>query len=366
MKISFILPAIFGTGGINVVYEYSKRLGEFGHDVEIYAPILAYNMHRGNSIVDVLKQIYATMKTMKWVYIDHIPSKISKEKKVGIKTVWKIGNKYIRDNDVVIATAWCTAFDVAKLRKSKGEKVYFIQGLEIWDNEELGRRSYQLPMKKITIAKWIKDKLVREHGCQDKEIDVVNNGIDCNKFTIDEKEYDHDGEIRCLMLDHTLPQKGVKYGVEAYKKAKKKYPDISLAMFGRKKSNYVPEGAEYHLNPSQDELINLYREADVFIFPSIEEGWGLTPIEAMACKCAVVGSNVACMLDIGKDGENVILCDPKDTDAMTRSILMLIKDRQLREKIAENGYKTVQTLDWEVSSRKLESLLLQLGLSEEQ
>lgn len=357
MKISFILPAFFGTGGINVVYEYSRRLGELGHDVEIYSPLLGYNMHRGNAIIDLLKQIYATMKTFKWVFIDRIPSQLSEEKKVNIKAVWKISNKSIRDNDVIVATAWCTAFDVAKLVDSKGRKYYFVQDFEVWDNEKLGRKSYQLPLKKITIAKWIKDKLVEELGCIENDIDVVNNGIDCNKYSVIEKNYNHEGPIRCLMLDHPLPHKGVKYGVEAFIKAKEKKTDLSLKMFGVKKSSYVPKGVEYYLNPTQDEIIKLYREADIFIFPSIKEGWGLTPIESMACKCAVVGNKVACMLDIGKDGENSILCEPKDINAMTEGILKLAEDNRLRRRIAENGYESIQALDWNESTRKFESFL---------
>ena len=358
MKIAFVLPAFFGTGGINVVYEYSKRLTDLGHDVVVYAPIYAYNMHREGMAMNIAKQIYATLKTLKWVHIDHIPEKISNEKSVDIKVVWEVCNRYIRDNDVVIATAWCTAFDVSKLNVRKGKKIYFIQGLEVWDNEELGRQSYRLPLKKITIAKWIKDILVEEYGCDESDIDVVNNGIDCEKYNIEKKDYEHSGDIRCLMLDHSLPLKGVQYGVEAFQKAKEINPHLSLSMFGMKKSNNVPADVHYYLNPSQEELIGLYRESDIFIFPSLGEGWGLTPIEAMACKCAVVGSNVASMMDIGINGENAILCEPQDVESITKGILILSNDIQLRKKISECGYDTVQALDWDNSVIKLERILL--------
>ena len=86
----------------------------------------------------------------------------------------------------------------------------------------------------------------------------------------------------------------------------------------------------------------------------------MTPIEAMACKCAVVGSYTACMLDIGKNGVNAVLCEPKDTDAMVYGILKLAEDSQYRKKIAENGYKSVQKLDWNMSTEKFEDLLVKM------
>lgn len=354
MKISFILPALCGAGGIDVVYEHANRLTK-NNEVTIYAPIITYNLMRGNILIDLLKQIYATLKTIKWFYVDKLPCIMSDRKKVTIKPVLLINNRHLKDADCVIATAWCTAYDVSRLSESKGEKVYFVQGYEIWDNEKLGKKSYALPLHKIVIAKWIKDKLISECGCKE-EIPVINNGIDTNIYKPKERT-EKDKFINCIMLDHDLEKKGVKFGLEAFNKAKEKVPELKLTMFGRKKSSYVTNEIKYYKNPKKNILIDLYQSSDIFIFPSIEEGWGLTPIEAMACKCAVVGTNVGCMLDIGVNEKNVLLCNPKDTDKMAEGIIRLAKDAELRKSIANCGYETVQKLDWETSTLKFESEL---------
>ena len=358
IKVSFVLPALYGTGGINVVYEYGRRLSQRGYDVTIYAPILAYNMHRGNKCIDIAKQLYATLKVAKSIYVDKLAFRMENEKGVKVKAVKRVSNRYIQNADVVIATAWCTAFDVNRLDECKGKKVYFIQDYEVWDNEILGKKSYRLPLKQIVIAGWIKDNLVKECGCIADEIDIVNNGIDIKKFTINKTFFeDNKKQIRCLMLDHVLEKKGVRYGIEAFNKAKTIVPNIELTMFGIKKSPYVPEGIQYYENPKQDVLVKLYQESDIFIFPSLEEGWGLTPVEAMACGCAVVGTNVGCMLDIGTDNVNALICKPADVDALSKGIIKLANDDALRKRIAEAGCKTVQSLDWDVSNNKFEAIL---------
>lgn len=359
MKISFVLPALYGTGGINVVYEYANRLKKRGHDATVYVPIKAYNMHRGKTVIDLIKQLYATCKVLVDVYIKQTPKKIGYENGVNIKAVWKITDRYVKKADIVIATAWCTAFDVNALKSSKGEKFYFVQDYEIWDNSELGKASYRLPMKKICIAEWIKDKLVIECGCKAEKILVINNGINTQKFFVNKKIKNGDGDtLNCLMLDHVLEKKGVRYGVTAFNLAKEAIPNLKLRMFGTKKSQYVPSEVDYYENPKQDILVQLYQESDIFIFPSLEEGWGLTPIEAMACGCAVVGTNVGCMLDIGMNNENAILCHIADAKQMADGIIKLSQNSAFRKQIAENGYKTVQKLDWEKSTDKFEQELL--------
>lgn len=359
MKISFVLPTLYGTGGINVVYEYANRLVKRGHDVTVYAPIKAYNMHRGKAYIDFFKQIYATFKTLKEVFFDKLPKKLEKENKTKIEVVWAISDGFLKNADVVIATAWCTAYDVNKLKKSCGKKFYFVQDYEVWDNFDLGKKSYQLPLKKIAIAEWIKKKLISECGCKSDEIIIINNGINTEKFFLNrEKSKTKDNTIYCLMLDHTLKKKGVKYGVEAFKLAKEVIPELKLSMFGIKKSQYVPEDIDYYEDPKQDILVQLYQNSDIFIFPSLEEGWGLTPIEAMACGCAVVGTNVGCMLDIGINNENVILCDTANSEDLADGIIKLSKNDELREKIAKKGYETVQKLDWDKATEKFEWELL--------
>lgn len=341
MRVNFILPGLGDSGGIQVVKKYVELFRERGIDVVIYSALIADNLHRYPvKIKNKAHQIYCTCKTLKVKksnakpYIQWIPT---------------ISDKYIRSADATVATTWTSAYKVAKLNRKCGKKFYFIQDYEIWDNKELGEQSYKLPLHHIVIAKWIDKILTEQLGCE--PADIVYNGIDTDFFHSAQKKEDHE-KIRCLMLYHTLPKKGVGDGVEAFKKAKEKYPNLSLTMFGMYKRPEIECLDHYYQNPKREELRNLYQQADLFIFPSREEGWGLTPLEAMACGCPVVGTNVGCMTELGIDDKNVLLSEPGDINALTKNIKKIIEDAELRKILSENGTKTVAKLSWEKSAKK--------------
>ncbi len=353
MKINFILPGLGDSGGIKVALIYAKLISNHGHDVIIYSQIKGYNLGRyDKQMINKVHQLYCTLKTIS----QYVNSK--KRKKCDICYVYQINNKSIRDADVTVATAWCTAYDVANLNTSKGKKYYFIQDFEIWDNQKNGLESYSLPLRKIVISSWINSKLEEYTG--KGNYPVVYNGIDIEKFKNPRKKYKRKGEkITCLMLNHSLIKKGVQYGMEAFENARKIYTNLELIMFGQDAPSNIPKYITYVQDPSQDKIVSLYCSADIFIFPSLEEGWGLTPIEAMACKCAVVGTRTGFVLDIGINGENILISKPMDTDGMSTNILKLINDSQLIRKISENGYRTACMLDWNKSCAKLEQIFFQ-------
>ena len=347
MKINILLSSIGHSGGIDVIYKYCELLEERGHDVYVYKKIMASNMHRyNNPIVNVMHQFYCSMKAV---------NEYNKRRKYD-HYVMRINNQTVRDADVIIATTWASAFIVHSLCDNKGKKYHFIQDYEIWDNKELGEKSYHLDLNKIVISTWINEKLKSELGLG--PYPIVMNGIDLSVFNPNGKKNESD-TINVLMLNHKLKKKGVANGLAAYELAKRKIPNMSMRMFGLCDADDLPSYIEYHENPSKRELVDLYSSSDIFIFPSIEEGWGLTPIEAMACGCAVVGTYTGFVLDLGKDKENMLISQINDIDEMAKNICLLAQDSNLREKIKRNAIETVKNLDWRLSACQLEKLLMQ-------
>lgn len=350
MRINFILPALGKSGGIDVVYKYAELLHARGHDIIIYKSIIACDMHRYNSILkNKVHQIYCTLKCM-------LQIRKEKTKNEFDKYIPFIDDSYIRDADVVIATAWPTAYSICKLNRGKGEKYYFIQDVEIWDNKIRGLESYKLPLNKIVISTWINNKLYEY--LKIGPFPILNNGIDISVFNNSDKIYKPAGDkINCLMLNHSLEKKGIQCGLEAFKIAQQKYPKISLTMFGLCSNDNLPEYIKYYQEPNQKTLVELYSNSDVFIFPSLEEGWGLTPLEAMACKCAVVGTKTGFVLDVGRDKENLLISTPGDAEELANNIIKLIENNDFLVKISEEGYLTARRLNWMNSVIQLEKIL---------
>lgn len=345
-KLNIILPGLGDSGGIRVMKKYQELLSGLGWDVIIYCPVKSYNLHRyKSSLKNLIHQVYCTLKVIFEI-----------NRKENIKWIWKVSDKSIRDADVTMATMWATAYDVNKLNKCKGNKYYFIQGFEIWDNRELGLASYKLPLNKIVISTWINNKLMETLGIG--PFPIVMNGINTNKFYNPYKVYKTNNEtVQLLMLNHTLEKKGVKYGIQSFEKVHEIFPNTKLKMFGMCPDENLPEYVEYYQNPVPELLIKLYCEADIFIFPSLEEGWGLAPLEAMACKCAVAGTNTGFVLDIGSDRCNMLISDAGDVDGMASNICQLISDYGLLKNISEMGYITVRQLEWKKAALELDKLL---------
>lgn len=344
-KLNIVLPGLGASGGIDVIKKYKELLSKKGWDVIIYAPVRAYNLHRYKSAIkNWIHQVYCTFKTLK-----------EKKNKREYEWVWKISNKTIRNADITMATSWTTVFDVNKLNAAKGEKVHFIQDYEVWDNEFYGKKAYSLPLKKIVISTWINKKLEENLGIG--PFPVVYNGIDKQIFQNVSGKRRDEKQLSFLMLNHKLAKKGVVNGISAYEEIADKYPNCVLRMFGMCDSSNLPDYIEYYQNPSKEQLLDLYSQSDIFIFPSIEEGWGLTPLEAMACGCVVVGTQTGFAIDLGIHNENMMISEPGDVAGMTKNIEEVITNSDLMEILRRNGLNTVSSLDWDASAEKLDAVL---------
>lgn len=352
MIINIIVPGIGLSGGMRVLFQYGELLKAKGHDVVFYTPLKAYDVQNSKSLI--LNKAHVVTNTIKRIYSYEIKKKYKNlQFDVKVLPVPFVSDRYIRNADICMASAWPTAFSVARLSPNKGKKVYFIQDYEIWNNEELGRKSYTQPLRHVVISTWIKNKLIDQLGEEDAPI--VFDGLDLEVFNNPEKKYDFgDRTIEVLMLYHNLPKKGVKDGLIAYKNVKSRYPNVKLTMFGLADRPDISDEIMYYKDPSREKLKELYKKTDIFLYTSREEGWGLTPLEAMASKCAVVGTNTGCMLDIGSDRENALLCEPGDVRKMTKNLCELLENHEMIIKLAENGYKTVQQFSWENSVEQLE------------
>ena len=94
----------------------------------------------------------------------------------------------------------------------------------------------------------------------------------------------------------------------------------------------------------EPDLPNWYRAAEVFIYPSLFEGFGLPPIEAMACGCPVISSSRGSLGEVTGDAAAVV--DPEDVHSLTQQMKRLAADRELRDRLRDAGLKRAQGFNW--------------------
>jgi len=98
-------------------------------------------------------------------------------------------------------------------------------------------------------------------------------------------------------------------------------------------------------------LIELYNVCNVFLFPSLHEGFGFPILEAQACGCPCVLANTSCLPEIG--GDAALFHDPKNARAMADCMVNLAKDRALRDNLALKGLQNVRKFTWEAHVERL-------------
>jgi alpha-1,3-rhamnosyl/mannosyltransferase len=105
---------------------------------------------------------------------------------------------------------------------------------------------------------------------------------------------------------------------------------------------------------STGELVELYRRATVFAYPSLSEGFGLPVLEAMACGTPVVTSNTSSLPEVA--GTAAVLVDPEDPEDIGAGLGRLLQDRGLREEMVERGFDNVRRFSWDRCARETVSV----------
>lgn len=351
MKINVLIPFTSLTGGLRVIFLYSNYLIEQGHEVVCYVPMKAYKFNN--------KGIKGFLKTAKFSLGNTFVRKNEVnwfDNKFSIKLVPTLKEKYIEDGDVTIATAWPTAYNLNEYSSRKGKKVYFVQDYEIWSGDVKDvEGSYKLPLNKVTITNKLSKQLKSRFNV---DSEIIYNGIDENEILKENKQINKNKVI--AMLYNESPNKGAKEAIEILRRIKNEYENLQIILFGYKKGEQIPENFEFYENPQRDQLISIYRKADIYLFPSKHEAWGLPVIEAMASKCAVVGMNVGCIEELCTDGKNALIAESNDYEELEKKLRIVIEDDNIINTIGLEGYELAKTHTWKVSFEKFEKYLINI------
>ncbi len=251
---------------------------------------------------------------------------------------------------------------MSKLSPSKGKKVYFVQHHETHDQQPKERviATYSLPLHKITISQWLKNLMNTRYG--DPNVHLVFNSVDTDQFHSPIRSKNINATVGILYS--TIPWKGCDISLEAFLIADQKLSNLRLISFGNEDISPqlpLPSDCQYHKNPEQNSLKDIYSQCDVWLCGSQTEGFHLPPLEAMACRCPVVSTCVGGPQDIIENGINGYLSPVGDVDALADN---LIKVLSLSEKnwqtLSQNAYKTAISYTWSDAAQLFEKALYKI------
>ena len=347
MRVLFVLPAPVRVpmGGAAVVYRHAEGLALRGHDVTVAAP------RRGDGVRGRLLQSAVRLRD-RWHAVEDAP--LFRAPGVTTREVGSPRELDALDYDSVIATGHQTAPWVdAALKGRRSGRVYFIQHDERYLSPR-AESSWRLPFARVTVAQWIADVLARHEAPVEA---IVPNAIDAGEFYAATPLEDR--EPRVIALYHRLPVKGPDTLVEALTLLKERVPDVQAGVLSaRPPSHRLPKWATLHIRPDRADLAALYNRASVCLHTSRLEGWGLVPMEAAACGCAVAATESRGVSEFLTSGSSMLTAAPGDAPRLADAAHRLLSDEALRIRTARAGIRDVARFSWDDSTARLEAVIL--------
>jgi glycosyltransferase involved in cell wall biosynthesis len=311
-------------GGVTVLYEFANALARRGHEVHLlHARFWGRHI---NSLDD-----------LSWFTFDP-----------GIHHQVDTGDGFAFPSaDVIFGT---------EAPPSAGLPVLLHQGRHMFP-ADLERRMLAHPSLKICVASWLVQDAV-DHGVPPSELVHVPLGLDHATFRVVDGLDDRPVHVGLLYNDHL--NKGWVPASAALAVVQRAIPDLRVLVFGRTApAEPVPDWMDLVVAPDATQLVEeVYNRCRVFVQASKVEGFGFTAVEAMACGCALVTSDNGGSRDYAVHGQTALVSDPTDVGAMAEHVERLLRDDDLRRRLATAGTDLVAGFDWDRTGELLESTLL--------
>jgi glycosyltransferase involved in cell wall biosynthesis len=225
--------------------------------------------------------------------------------------------------------------------------------------------------KIITISEYSKNKLIEIGKIEPEKITPIHLGINSKifypktKFNSRKKLNIPKNKKIILNVGSEEERKNIETLIEAFKEIKKEISEATLVRVGEKtkkiekhaKKNNVK--IKYFSKVNEETLSNIYSIADVFVYPSVLEGFGFPPLEAMACKIPVVSSTLTSLKEIlPKNKSN--LKNPLDPQEIAEKTIKVLTDNNYSNKLAEQGLIHSKKFTWKKTAEKTKQVYNQI------
>ena len=310
LKITFLNGGFRDCGGCLQIFKYANILSESGHDVTI-----VYNGSFSYTLTPVLApRMYSpNLRT------DDIP-----------------------DADVIICSSWHMVRHLAALPPSKGEKFAHIQDFENWSgtSEDI-ISSWRLPVHKIAVAQYLQDAIAQHTSIR---ASLLPYGIDFKLFYPENREEPSSSDLCIGALYNPAPRKRFQDVIKVVSRLKDQGITISLELFGTDPAPDLSIPYRYTQLPDKESHRKLYNRCHVWLALSEQEGLHIPPMEAMACGCVPIVTDIGGMRDYCIDEQTGFVVGVGDIAQTCLRIRRLIDNPQLWREFSNSALKKIRSM----------------------
>ena len=233
------------------------------------------------------------------------------------------------------------------------------------------RRTARRAARIATVSEYSRQDLLRTYRLAPEKVVTTYNGIEPH-FTAQPRAADEAAQVRqrfgiargfLLAVGSLQPRKNLERLIRTYARLRREQPGFApqLVIVGRKLWLAESIFAEVSRQPwasdviltgyvSDDDLPALYRTASAFVYPSLFEGFGLPPLEAMACGTPVITSNISSLPEVA--GSAALLVDPLNEQELAAALQRILNDQPLRARLRAEGVRQAAKFTWRDAAEK--------------
>ncbi|MCM8803865.1 MAG: glycosyltransferase family 4 protein [Candidatus Omnitrophica bacterium] len=263
-----------------------------------------------------------------------------------------IKGEYLKDADITFFSFEYYLPIVEKLPEKYGKKVMRVCNIFFAERVSFISDNIYLISVSTMIKKILEEKIKREVFLL---VNSINTKIFNNPLNREKPEI-----IGMFFYNRKPIHKGIEEGFWVMEQLKRKYPYLKFQVCGEWKEGYIPDFVKFIDGRYIENLINFYRTTDIFIFTGKKDACPNPPMEAMACKCAVVTTNVGGILDYAIPNQTAIVVEPMDKEGILKGVISLIENNGFFRKISNEGYNYIQNFSVEKQGKKLEDYFLSI------